>query len=69
MNFHEFIFEINFEIVRVLLFFNHLQILFFFKTSHEKKNLVTYQFNLDSNKIIFLNLQQQQVCESGCNWC
>lgn len=53
MNFHEFIFEINFEIVPVLLFFNHLQILFFSKTSHEKKNLVTYQFNLDSNKIIF----------------
>lgn len=55
MNFHEFIFEINFEIVRVLLFFNHLQILFFFypETSHKKKNLVTYQFNLDSNKIIF----------------
>lgn len=41
MNFHEFIFEINFEIVHVLLFFNHLQILFFFsETSHEKKTLL-----------------------------
>lgn len=32
--------------------FNHLQILFFWDLAW-KKNLVTYQFNLDSNKIIF----------------
>lgn len=52
IHFYKFILSIKFEILCVVLLFNHLQIEIF-KDVEGEKNLVTYQFNLDSNKINF----------------